>query len=325
MTLTQTVAARISLPLIAAPMTGVSGPALVVAACRNGVIGSFPTHNAGSAGELDEWLGSMKDLLLPFGRAAAPIAPNLVVHPSNSRLASDVETLIAHEIEVVITSVGSPAPVLGKLHEAGIQVYADVATQRQAEKAIAAGVDGLVLLSAGAGGQTGQANPFAFVRAVRGKFQGTVVLAGGITDGVALYAAEVLGADLAYMGTQFIATQESLASAEYRSALVTSTMDDVRLSDAVGGLPASILGEWLDARSSESVAAGDFRQERLVSDQAVWSAGHGVSTVRDIPDVDTLVERIRRQYDGAREAARQGSRADAGAFVAQAHLASLSK
>lgn len=286
---------RLSLPLIAAPMTGVSGVDLVVAACRNGVIGSFPTHNAGSLDNLDRWLGEMTDALRYSGRVA-PIAPNLVVHPSNLRLKEDLACLVRHQTELVITSVGSPAGVVGPLHDAGCQVYADVATQRQAEKAIAAGVDGLVLLSAGAGGQTGQANPFAFVRIARDMFEGAIVLAGGIADGVALYAAKVLGADLAYMGTPFIATQESLAATDYRDALVASTMDDVRLSDAVGGLPASLLGSWLDARGRAPVEAGDFQQDRLVADQVVWSAGHGVSTVVDVPPIDTLVGRIREQY-----------------------------
>ncbi len=305
MTLAPEVATRLSLPLIAAPMTGVSGPELMIAACRNGVIGSFPTHNAASSGQLDEWLDSIAKALAPYGSLAAPVAPNLVVHPTNARLESDLYRLIAHGIRLIITSVGSPAPVVGPLHAAGCLVYADVATLRQADKAIAAGVDGLVLLSAGAGGQTGQANPFAFVRAVRERFDGTIVLAGGIADGVALFAAQVLGADLAYMGTPFIATQESLASAEYRDALVSSTMDDVRLSDEVGGLPASLLGQWLDARSEDKgpVAAGDFQQDRLVSDPSVWSAGHSVSTIHDIPDVDTLVARIRMQYETARASA----------------------
>jgi nitronate monooxygenase len=289
------------LPLIAAPMTGVSGPDLVVAACRNGVVGAFPTHNADSVDELDSWLGTMQDALKPYGGAAAPIAPNLVVHPSNARLDSDLDRLAAHDIGLVITSVGSPAPVLGRLHAAGCEVYADVATLHQAQRAIAAGVDGLVLLSAGAGGQTGQANPFAFVRSVRDLFSGTLVLAGGIADGVALYAAQVLGADLGYMGTAFIATQESMASHDYRNALMHSSMDDVRLSDEVGGLPASLLASWLDSRrSAAAVPAGDFQQDRLTSAPEVWSAGHGVSLVHDIPDVDTLVARIRQQYDVAR-------------------------
>lgn len=301
MTLAAEFANRLSLPLIAAPMTGVSGPDLVVAACRNGVIGSFPTHNATTVEQLDDWLGDISQRLAAAdGPRPAPVAPNLVVHPSNQRLAADLDRLVAHGTELVITSVGSPDGVVGLLHDAGCRVFADVATLRQAHKAAAAGVDGLVLLSAGAGGQTGHANPFAFVRSVREWFGGTVVLAGGIADGASLLAAEVLGADLGYMGTAFIATQQSLASGAYRDALVSATMDDVRLSDEVGGLPASLLGEWLDARGGGPVAAGDFQQDRLVADPDVWSAGHSVSTVRDIPDVDTLVRRLTAQYDVAR-------------------------
>ena len=297
------ISSRLSLPLVAAPMTGVSGPDLVVAACRNGVIGSFPTHNAATVDELDGWLSDMASAL---GQEAAPIAPNLVVHPTNGRLDRDLEVLVEHGIELVITSVGSPAPVTERLHAAGCRVFADVATMRQAEKAIAVGVDGLVLLSAGAGGQTGQANPFAFVRAVRDRFEGTIVLAGGISDGTALYAAEVLGADLSYMGTRFIATRESLASSDYRDALVSASMDDVKLSDEVGGLPASLLGGWLEQRraSKQAVTAGDFRTDRLVADPSVWSAGHSVAGITDVPDVDTLVARILREYDDARAAVR---------------------
>jgi len=303
MTLTAALSNRLSLPLIAAPMTGVSGPDLVIAACRNGVIGSFPTHNASTVGELDAWFETMATALAP-AESAAPVAPNLVVHPTNARLREDIACLLGHGIELVITSVGSPAPVMDDLQGGGCQVYADVATLRQAEKAAAAGVDGLVLLSAGAGGQTGQANPFAFVRSVREFFDGTIVLAGGVSDGRALMAAEVLGADLAYMGTPFIATKESLASDDYRAALVSATMDDVRLSDAVGGLPASLLGQWLDAREAVPVAAGDFQQDRLVADPSVWSAGHGVTAVRDIASVDTLISRVCEQYAGARAALR---------------------
>ncbi|HSV40353.1 MAG TPA: nitronate monooxygenase [Nocardioidaceae bacterium] len=295
------IAGRLALPLIAAPMTGVSGPELVIAACRNGVIGSFPTHNASSTDDLDAWLGTMADAL---GREHAPVAPNLVVHPTNARLEGDLARLVAHGIELVITSVGSPKHVVAPLHAAGCRVYADVATLKQAQKAIEAGVDGLVLLSAGAGGQTGQANPFAFVRAVREVFDGTIVLAGGISDGISLFAAEVLGADLGYMGTRFIATSESLASAEYQKALVSSTMDDVRLSNEVGGLPASLLGDWLDKRTSGPVSAGDFQQDRLVADPSVWSAGHSVSGVRAITGVDALVAQVRQEYDGARSGVR---------------------
>ncbi|RJS46746.1 nitronate monooxygenase [Nocardioides cavernaquae] len=297
MTVSPALLKRLALPLIAAPMTGVSGEDLVIAACRNGVVGSFPTHNAPSVDELDRWLGRMSDEL---GADAAPIAPNLVVHPTNKRLDADLDRLVAHGVELVITSVGSPAPVMDRFHAAGCAVFADVATLRQAQKAIAAGVDGLVLLTAGAGGQTGQANPFAFVRAVREIFDGAIVAAGGIADGRAVLAAQVLGADLAYMGTQFIATRESLASREYRDALVRSTMDDVRLTSEVSGLPASLLAEWLDNRESAPVSAGDFREDRLTSSPDLWSAGHSVSGVRDIPDVATLIARISGQYAAAK-------------------------
>jgi nitronate monooxygenase len=301
MSVSPTLSERLALPLIAAPMTGVSGEELVIAACRSGVIGSFPTHNASTVDELDRWLGRMSD---EVGGAAAPIAPNLVVHPTNRRLDADVERLVARGVQLVITSVGSPAAVMDRFHSAGCAVYADVATLRQAEKAIAVGVDGLVLLTAGAGGQTGQANPFAFVRAVREIFEGTIVAAGGISDGRAVLAAQVLGADLAYMGTQFIATRESLASREYREALVRSTMDDVRLTAEVSGLPASLLAEWLDNREAAPVSAGDFREDRLTASPDLWSAGHSVSGVRDIPDVATLVSRISAQYAEAKAALR---------------------
>ena len=299
MTIAPDVASGLRLPLVAAPMTGVSGPDLVVAACRNGVIGSFPTHNAGDVRELDAWLTRIESELAGLS-AVGPIAPNLVVHPSNARLNEDVACLVEHGVELVISSVGSPAPVIDVLKASGCRVLADVATLRQAEKAAAVGADGLVLLSAGAGGQTGKANPFAFVRAVREFFDGTVVLAGGVSDGAALLAAQVLGSDLAYMGTPFIATRESLASAVYRAALVEATMDDVRLSDQVGGLPASLLGQWLDDREAAPVASGDFQQDRLVADPSVWSAGHGVTAVRDVTTVDELVSRLSREYDAAR-------------------------
>ncbi len=218
---------RLSLPLIAAPMFLVSGVELVVAACRNGVIGSFPTVNCRSPEQLDQWLGEIEGRLQQHseasGKCAAPVCANLIVHRSNARLAQDLQVLLRHRPEMVITSVGSPAPVIGPLHDAGALVFADVASIRHAERAVAAGADGLVLLTAGAGGQTGWLNPFVFVRAVRAFFDGPLVLAGGIADGHALRAAQALGCDLAYMGTKFIATRESMADPRYKALLVTST------------------------------------------------------------------------------------------------------
>ncbi|WP_405166785.1 nitronate monooxygenase [Nocardia sp. NBC_01499] len=299
MTLPADLAARLSLPLIAAPMTGVSGPDLVAATCRNGVIGSFPTHNAATVELLDEWLAQIGAALSEHPDAA-PVAPNLVVHRTNQRLTADLDRLIAHGVELVITSVGSPEPVVDRLHGAGCLVFADVATLRHAERALEAGADGLVLLTAGAGGQTGSANPFAFARAVREHFTGPLMLAGGISDGHALLAAEALGVDLAYMGTGFIATTESLAPEDYRAAVVASSLDDVRQTAQVGGLPANLLAQWLESQLAPTVSAGDFQAERLMNGRTVWSAGHSVSGVHYVCSATEVIERVRLQYRDAR-------------------------
>ncbi|MCV7229984.1 nitronate monooxygenase [Mycolicibacterium komossense] len=292
---------RLTIPAIAAPMTGVSGPDLVIATCRSGVIGSFPTHNATSTGALDDWLRRIAD---EVDATDAPVAPNLVVHRSNTRRDADLDCLLRHGVELVIASVGSPAPVIEPLHSAGAAVYADVASLGHAWHALDAGADGLVLLTAGAGGQTGWANPFAFVRAIRERFDGPVVLAGGISDGRSIFAAEVLGADLAYLGTRFIATYESAADDDYRSALVEATLDDIRLSSDLGGIPASLLAAWLDRTATDSPARTGFAQDRLLANQDAWSAGHSVSGVHSVLKVDELVATLTAEYRQARNSYR---------------------
>lgn len=287
---------RLVLPVIAAPMTSVSGPELVIAACRAGVIGSFPTHNATSPEELDSWL---RRITAQAG-GGAPVAPNLVVHRSNARLQADLDCLIRHRVELVITSVGSPAAVVDRLHGIGAQLYADVASLRHAWVALDAGADGLVLLTAGAGGQTGWANPLAFLSAVRERFDGPLVLAGGIADGRSILAAQAAGADLAYVGTRFIATSKSRASDEYRRAVVDSTLDDVKLSDRVGGIPASLLSAWLDRQADPEGASDGFAQDRLLSNGDAWSAGHSVSGVHGVTTVEELVAELAGQYQAAR-------------------------
>ncbi|GAA4385833.1 nitronate monooxygenase [Tsukamurella soli] len=298
---------RLVLPAIAAPMTGVSGPELVVAACRSGIVGSFPTHNAPTVDALDEWLNRIFATLAQ-SPAAAPVAANLVVHRTNARLQGDVDCLIRHGVEIVITSVGSPAGVVAPLHAAGCTVLADVATMRHVDRALEAGVDGLILLTAGAGGQTGAANPFAFVRAVRERFDGIVVLAGGITDGPSILAAQMLGADLVYLGTRLIATTESWASAGYRAALVDADLDDVHLTSGVGGIPANVLSAWLDRRRPTAEAPvsdegpdGGFRQERLLRNRDVWGAGHGVGGIKQVLPVAAVIDAIKTQHDSACE------------------------
>ena len=273
-------------------MLHVSGVELVAAACRNGVIGAFPTANARSTAQLDQWLTEIAARLFAAPEVAAPCCPNLIMR--SPRLADDLACLVAHRVELVITSVGSPAPAVAALHGVGCLVLADVATIKHARQALAAGVDGLVLLGAGAGGQTGWLNPFAFVRALR--------------------AAQVLGCDLAYMGTRFIATRESLADDTYRSMLVDATADDVLLTRAFTGLPTSMLipairragldPATLDETVSPASAAQLFGGAARDASSAegprrwrdIWSAGHSVSGVRSVQTVEALVAEVAREF-----------------------------
>src|SRR6478736_9240721 len=294
----------------------VSGVELVVAACRSGVIGSFPTVNCRSSEQLDGWLGEIAERLRRHagatGKPVAPICANLIVHRSNARLEQDLAVLLRHKPELVITSVGSPAPVLKPMHEAGALVLADVASIRHARRAAAAGADGLVLLTAGAGGQTGWLNPFAFVRAVRAFYDGIIVLAGGISDGHALHAAEVLGCDLAYMGTKFIATRESMADERYKRMLVESSADDILLTTAFTGLQTSMLrpsivAAGLDPDDLPARGAIDIgkdidvtaRENRPKRWRDIWSAGHSTSGVTEVLAVDELVARTLGEYRAA--------------------------
>jgi nitronate monooxygenase len=293
---------------MAAPMTDVSGPELVAAACAAGVIGTFPAHNAADSGELDRWLhriGEQVTARTPPGRRPAPVGVNLVVHRSNARLAEDLRTVVHGGAEVVVASVGSPREIVGPLHDAGIVVLADVASLRHVQRAAASGVDGVVLLTAGAGGQTGWANPFAFLRAVRQRYDGIVVIAGGISDGAGILAAQVLGADLAYLGTRFIATTESLASPAYRDAVVAATLDDVTASRQLTGLPANVLTDWLRGLDTATPrVASDldgFSVDRLLAHRGVWAAGHSVSGTDAVIGVAELVSRLERELDLARQ------------------------
>jgi nitronate monooxygenase len=300
------------LPVIAAPMLHVSGPDLVVAACRAGVIGAFPTMNPRvlhADGGLDGWLSEIRCRLSENAGASGPVCPNLIMRADD--LDDHVDTILRHGVEMVITSVGSPKPIMARLKEAGVFVFADVATVEHARKALDVGVDGLVLLTAGAGGQTGWLNPFAYTRAIREIFDGPLVLAGGISDGVALRAAETLGCDLAYMGTRFIAARESLATAEYREMLVSSSIDDIVLTKAFNGLwgsylRPSIVAAGLDPdRLDESVSADEAKQRYGSRSKGprrwtgIFSAGHSVSGVRAVQTVAEIVDQTKQEYEEA--------------------------
>jgi nitronate monooxygenase len=303
----------LSLPLIAAPMFLVSGVDLVVAACGHGVIGSFPTANCRNAEQLDSWLLEIDARLRrradEAGVACAPSCPNLIVHRSNARLADDLRIVLKHAPELVITSVGSPSAVVAPLHDAGALVFADVASVRHAERAVGAGADGLVLLTAGAGGQTGWLNPFAFTRAVRCFFSGPIVLAGGISDGRALRAARALGCDLAYMGTRFIATHESMADQRYKDMLVASSADDIVLTRAFTGLQTNMLRpsivaagfdpDSLPERGAIEISKDidiEARESRPARWRDIWSAGHSTSGVLKVSSVADLISQTLAEY-----------------------------
>nr|WP_145549644.1 nitronate monooxygenase [Variovorax boronicumulans] len=314
-------AERLRLPLIAAPMFRVSGLDLTLAACRAGVVGSFPTVNCRGVAELDQWLTR---LTAELGPQDAPFCPNLIMRRENLR--EELACLLRHRVELVITSVGAPDPAVAPLHDIGCRVLADVASVRHAEKAIAAGVDGLVLLTAGAGGQTGWANGLAFVRAVRAFYDGPIVLAGGVSDGAALLAAQVAGCDLGYMGTKFIATDESMAEDGHKQMLVDSRLDDVLLSRAFTGLETntlipSIVAAGLDPKAlptdmtAERANAlyGSGGESSIRRWRDIWSAGHSVSGVDRRGSVSELVEQTAAEYKAAALAALAWLPAAAGA------------
>lgn len=296
---------RLSLPLVAAPMFLISGPELVLAACRNGVIGSFPTPNARTVADLDQWLDRITTGLT---QKDAPWAANVVVHRSNSRLDEDLDLVMRYKAPLVITALGSPRAIVERVHDYGGLVFADVNSVPFARKAVEAGVDGLVLVAAGAGGHTGNMTGFSFVPAVRAFFDGPLILGGGITDGAGIRAAEVLGADLAYLGTRFIACEESLAAPEYREMLVSSTVDDLILTRAITGVAAnwlkpSILRAGYDLDAMEKNPDIDFTDPQSGAKRwtHVWSAGHGVGLVDRTEPVASLVARLKAEYEEARK------------------------
>lgn len=232
------------LPVVAAPMFLVSGPELVVACCRAGVLGSFPALNQRSTAGFVAWL---KEIGAALGSDDAPFAVNLIVHRSNARLEADLAAIVAHRVPVVITSLGAVSTVVEAVHGYGGVVFHDVTTARHARKAADAGVDGLILVAAGAGGHAGTLSPFALVAEVRRFFSGTVLLAGALTTGADVLAAQVLGADLAYLGTRFAATRESLASDGYRQMMTEATASDIVYTAGVSTVGANFLRMSLEA------------------------------------------------------------------------------
>lgn len=296
---------NLRLPVIAAPMFLVSGPDMVIAAARAGIIGALPSPNARTTAILDDWLARIAAEIAGSPQAAG-WAVNLVVHPSNDRLADDLACVVRHRPPLVITALGSPARVVDAVHGYGGRVFADVNSVGFARKAAAAGVDGLVLVAAGAGGHTGAMAGFAFVEEVRRFWDGPLVLGGAIATGHAVRAAEILGADLAYIGTGLIACEESLADPGYKQMVVAAGGEDIVLSPGITGVPANWLRASLIAAGHDPDDMPKARRPDFADAQGtakawknVWSAGQGVGTVAAVEPLAAIIARIGQQYEAA--------------------------
>ncbi|HEY1071865.1 nitronate monooxygenase [Brevundimonas sp.] len=287
------------LPVIAAPMFLVSGPELVIAACKAGVGGAFPTPNCRTVADLDAWMGQITDALTP---GDGPWVANLITHSTNARLAEDLALVAQYKPPIVITALGSPKPVMETVKAYGGLVFADVVNMALARKAADAGVDGLACISAGAGGHTGHLSPFAFVSAVREFFDGWLTIGGGIADGASVAGAIAAGADMVYMGTRFLAAAESRAQDPYKQMIVDCGPDDLIVSSAITGTPASWLKPSLRAAGMDPDALGGPITRDYSGDAAhkrwrdIWAAGQGLQKVGAVEPTAVVVDRLEAEY-----------------------------
>jgi len=302
---------QMELPVIAAPMFLVSGPELVAACCKNGIIGSFPAPNARPIEVLDEWMGYLNEELRIFReenpkQKIAPWAMNVVAHSSYERIEDELKLIQKHKPELVITAVGNPKRYVEVVHEYGGLVFSDVSDVSFARKAAKAGSDGLILISAGSGGHSGTINNFAFVDMVRKFWDGYIILAGGISTGDGILSAQAIGADFAYLGTRFIPAKESMANNDYRQMLIDSDYNDIMYTDAFSGVNAnilvpSILKAGLDPKNlkkKETIDFNSFHSEpKLWRD--IWSAGHGVGTIQEVESTKSIIEKLKHEYKKA--------------------------
>lgn len=296
--------ARLRIPVMAAPMFLASGPELVIAASRAGVIGSFPSPNCRTVEELDAWLSQITTAL-GSGADAPPWALNLITHSTNTRLGADLEMVAKHRPPIVITALGSPRPVVDVVHSYGGIVLADVVSMKLARKAADAGADGLVCVSSGAGGHTGHLSPLPFIAAVRDRFDGLVCVGGGIATGAGVAGAVAAGADLVYMGTRFLATKESIALEGHKKMVVDSGIDDLVVSAAITGTPASWLRASLEAAGLDPANAGVISRDYNMAGSNVrrwkdtWAAGQGLNNIDAIEATADIVDRLVAEYAAA--------------------------
>jgi len=305
---------KLKIPVVGAPLFIVSGPELVISQCKAGVVGSFPALNARPQEVLDEWIIRIKDELDQHNQEnpdqpAAPFAVNQICHASNDRLMQDMDSCVRHEVPVIITSLRPPLEIVKAAHSYGGVVFHDVINVKHARKAAEQGVDGLILVCAGAGGHAGTHSPFALVREVKEWFDGTVLLSGSISDGHSIASALALGADLAYIGTRFIATKEANADQRYKDMLIASSASDIVYSSLFTGvhgnyLKPSISNAGLDPndlpsadKSKMNLGSGGNTKSKAWKD--IWGSGQGIGSIKDNPSVQDLVNELTEQFDKA--------------------------
>jgi len=305
---------RLRLPVIGAPQFIVSTPRLVLAQCKAGIVGAFPALNARPVSQLNDWLAEITEELAAYRRAnphakVAPYAVNQIVHSSNNRLEEDVALCVKHQAPIIITSLRPPAEVVAAVHGYGGLVFHDVINLRHAEKAAAQGVDGIIAVCAGAGGHAGLLSPFALIKQIREVYAGCIILSGAMSTGADVLAARALGADLAYMGTRFIATEEANASADYKQMLIDSAAEDIVYTSLFSGvngnyLRGSIARAGLDPdqlpeadKTKMNFGTGGNTAAKAWRD--IWSAGQSVSGIHGIESVEALVSRMHREYAAA--------------------------
>ncbi|MFZ4532970.1 MAG: NAD(P)H-dependent flavin oxidoreductase [Alsobacter sp.] len=304
-------AGRLRVPVIGAPMFLVSFPRLVVAQCKAGIAGTFPHVNARPAAQLDDWLTEMAEELAGFakahpGRPVGPMGVNLVVHRTNPRFEGDLAIVVKHKVPLVLTSLGHPGPVVEAVHAYGGTVLCDVTTAQHARKAAESGVDGLICVGGGAAGHAPLQSAFSLVREIRAFWDGLLVLGGAINDGHQIRAAEMLGADLAYVGTRFVASEESGASDSYREMLLASDVSDLVYTDRLSGIGCNFLRPSLERWGIDLDTLPPKRPDvsSLVDTEArlwkdIWTAGHGVGGIDSILPVETIVAAMERDYRAA--------------------------
>jgi nitronate monooxygenase len=301
---------KTELPLIAAPMFLVSNHELVHEACKEGVAAAYPALNSLTSDDFESFLKKMNKVRKTYetkypDKTLAPYAINLIVNKTNKRLKKDLELCVKHEVPIVITSLGAVPEVIQAVHSYGGMVFHDVTNAYHAKKAVDAGADGIIAVSAGAGGHAGTLNPAALVSEIRKFFKGPLVLGGALSTGADILAAKAMGADYAYMGTRFIATKEAGADQNYKQMICDASAKDIVYTAAVSGIPANFLKESLEKAGFDTdklkEKGADTGKLKPIEDEAkawktIWSAGHGVSAIDDVPKVKTLIRRLKREY-----------------------------